>query len=192
MTLHSADAADQTSDDRTPRFPRPALLMGKWKPARTAAIRLPAASVEARVRRSLADDGALERVSRQLVEAGKTVRYRDTPPGRVPMSTILVDMMRALYGSTPLPTDQPTLQKLATWCAAAWTASRLDEGTPSADVAVRGALGAMGPGLSDNFDRLVAVARLMHPADRRVIASVSVELRDGELRVNAVSVSDGG
>ena len=163
--------------------------MGKWKPARQAAHRPPAPSAQSRARQSLADDGTLERVSRQLVEAGKTVRYRDTPSGRLPMSAVLVEMMQALYGTTPLPTNQPTLQSLATWCAAAWTASRLDENT--ADDAIGAALKAMGPGRSADFDRLVAFARLMHPGDRRVIASVTVELRDGELRVNAVSVSDG-
>ncbi len=105
------------------------------------------------------------------------------------MSAILLEMMQAHYGSTPLPTDQAKLQSVATWCAAAWTASRLDEG--SADDAIGAAMQAMGSERSDSFARLVAAARLMHPGDRRVIASVTVERRDGELRVNAVSVSDG-
>lgn len=47
--LRSSDAADPTSEDRARFHHRPALLMGKWKPARIAAMRPAATTLEARV-----------------------------------------------------------------------------------------------------------------------------------------------
>ena len=156
--------------------------MGAWKPQRFGSRRAFHAAISNRAKADTQD---------LFAKAGKRALITANPVNRVPSSAIIVEMMTPCLPGLPRPASKSQLSALASVCAAAWNASRLERGNDQ-DRAKAEEEAAfvldVNPNLALVFDELRQVARELYPEDGRLIVNTVVDLRGGELRVTAASL----
>ena len=88
-----------------------------------------------------------------------------------------------------VPEEKDVMESLALICSTVWNASRLalsPDGSHALVKALR-QIEEREPELAPVYDVIIGRARKMYPKDRRVITSVTVEVKDGEMQVTAAS-----